>query len=350
MTARQAERVQRVLIVQTAYLGDVILATPLIRGSTTLWPQAEVDFLCIPQTASLLEGHPLIRRLLVYDKRRLARGLLAFLPTALTLRRRRYDVALVPHPSLRSALLAFLSAAPTRVGFDRNAGRWLYTDVVPYDRALHEVRRNLRLLEPFGRLPEGLRPELFPTSQDRERVEMLLGDAGDRFAAVAPGSVWPTKRWLPERFAQVCRWLAERHGLRCVVIGGADDSTLAGHVAELSGGAAVNLAGRLTPLQSAEVVRRARVLVTNDTAPLHMASAVGTPVVAVFGPTVPEFGFGPYGVPNRVAQVELPCRPCAPHGGKRCPLGTFACMRELSAEHVYRLVVQLLEETEREPA
>jgi len=345
---RGTDQVRRVLIVQTAYLGDVILATPLIRAAKTLWPEAEVDFLCIPQTAGLLEGHPLLSRLFVHDKRRALRGLADFLPTAFALRQRHYDVALVPHPSLRSALLVAFAGAAVRVGFDRNAGRWLYTHVVPYEKEKHEVERNLRLLDPFGGFPGPVRPELFPSEQDRLRVQQLLEGMPGDFVAVAPGSVWPTKRWLPEGFAQVCRWLAERHDLGCVLIGGVDDRELAERVAKLAGGAAVSLAGKLTPLQSAEVVRRARALVTNDTAPLHMASAVGTPVVAIFGPTVPEFGFGPYAVPNRIAQLDLSCRPCAPHGGKRCPLGTFACMRDLSAERVYDLVVQLLEEVKTE--
>ena len=346
MRSPEAARVRRVLIVQTAYLGDLVLATPLIRAAKTLWPEAEVDFLCIPQTAGLLEGHPLLTRLFVYDKRRALRGLATFVPTVLALRQRHYDVALVPHPSLRSALLVALAGATERIGFDRNAGRWLYTRVVAYAREKHEVERNLGLLEPFGGVALPARPELFPSERDRSRVAKLLRDVDDRFVAVAPGSVWPTKRWLPEGFARVCHWLADRHGFRCVLIGGAEDRSLAAQIVGLTNGAAVNLAGELTPLQSAEVVRRARLLVTNDTAPLHMASAVGTPVVAIFGPTVPEFGFGPYRVPSRIAQVNLPCRPCAPHGGRRCPIGTFACMRKLSAERVYNLVVELLEQTE----
>ncbi|MDZ7374980.1 MAG: lipopolysaccharide heptosyltransferase II [candidate division KSB1 bacterium] len=333
------------LVVQTAFYGDVILATPLVRAAAFLWPQAAIDFLCLPQTSSLLANHPLLRRTIAYDKRGRERGLRSLFRLARRLRGSGYDLALVPHPSLRSALLVWLARIPVRVGFDRNTGHKLFTHIVPYRREHHEVERNLGLLRPFGLEGGTWRPELFPSEDDREQVDALLaGLIGSAFAALAPGSVWPTKRWPAPYFAALAAELKRRWGLPGVIVGGSGDAALAAEVETLSDGAAYSLAGKLTPLQSAEVIRRAVLLVTNDTAPLHMASATQTPVVAIFGPTIPEFGFGPYRIPHRIAQLDLPCRPCSSHGGRRCPIGTFACMRELMPERVAGLVEDLLRE------
>ena len=156
--------------------------------------------------------------------------------------------------------------------------------------------------------------------------------------AVAPGSVWPTKRWLSEGFAGVVEILWRKRRVRSVLVGGEGDVALGGAIAERVGKAAANAVGRFSLLASAEVIRRCRVILTNDTAPLHLAVAVGTPVVAVFGPTVPAFGFAPYGAGHTVIQRRLACRPCAIHGGKRCPEKHFRCMREISSEEVVRVV------------
>ena len=336
---------KRILIVQTAFLGDVILATPLIRACKGLWPGATVDFLCIPQTAPLLENHPLLGQVIPYDKRGKERGLLPLVRLIRSLWARRYGLAIVPHPSLRSAVLVLAAGIPLRVGSNRSAGKWLFNRLVHYEKGRHEVERNLKLLRPFGWEARGLRPELFPSRSDCRRVDELLAAVGHSpFVALAPGSVWPTKRWPTRSFSQLAARLEAELGLRCVLVGGQEDKELGEEIASSSRGSVLNLAGKLTPLQSAEVIRRARVLVTNDTAPLHMASATGTPVVAIFGPTVPEFGFGPYRVPHRIAQIPLACRPCSTHGGKRCPIGTFACMENLHPELVFDLTAQLLEE------
>ncbi len=345
---------RRVLVVQTAFLGDVILATPLLRAARQLWPEAELDFLCIPQTATLLRGNPLLRRVIPYDKRGREKGPVSFLRLARQLRARSYDLALIPHRSLRSAALAALARIPVRVGFDRSAGRKFFTHVVRYRRDRHEVERNLDLLRPFGPVPSGLRPELHPSHEDVQIVDSVQRRFRvERFVAAAPGSVWPTKRWPAAYYAELSRELRRRTGLRTVLVGGEADRPICERVEKESGGAAVSAAGQLTPLQSAELIRRAALLVTNDTAPLHMASAVGTPVVAIFGPTVPELGFGPYGVANHVAGLDLPCRPCSEHGGNKCPIGTFECMLGLKPEKVLGLVLELYDEiqaTERVPA
>jgi heptosyltransferase-2 len=190
-----------------------------------------------------------------------------------------------------------------------------------------------------------LQPKLFPSPADQKRVdEFLLGRASRDLVAIAPGSVWATKRWPLDHFRSLVDELIAR-GCRVVVIGGGEDAELCERLTKRFPSDKVDDAcGRLTPLQSAEMLRRCRVLVTNDSAPMHLAAAFGTPCVAIFGPTVPEFGFAPFGPQHIIIERKaLWCRPCTPHGGARCPTGTHECMTGISVNEVSQAVFRLLE-------
>jgi heptosyltransferase-2 len=347
-----------ILVIQTAFAGDLVLTTPLIAETAERFPGAAIDVLCIPATASLLAGHPAIRRVIVYDKHRRHPSLISLMRR---LARERYALCLCPHRSLRSALLARATRAPRRIAFHRSAGRWLFTETVPYREDLHEADRNRSLLSFTGIPGPKLRiPALYPSEDDHAAAARLLetcvsSEAGERtrassdplFLCIAPGSVWATKRWTEEGFAAVARYFAARY--RVMFLGGAEDHALCARIITRAGvGLPVhNVAGQLGFLASAALIGRAAVLVSNDSAPVHLASAMGTPVVEVYGATSPAFGFSPYGVPHRIVQHEgLSCRPCAIHGGDHCPVGTFACMRELPATTVIAAVEELLETRE----
>jgi heptosyltransferase-2 len=183
-----------------------------------------------------------------------------------------------------------------------------------------------------------LRPRLYPGAAEREAVDALIGrDAGEAVIAMAPGSVWATKRW--PGYAELARRLGDA---RIVVVGSKDDHALAAEIVSASNGRAIDATGRLSLLASAELIGRAAVLVTNDSAPLHLASAMQTPTVAVFGPTVPEFGFGPLAEHSVVVgKSDLACRPCDRHGPRKCPLGHWRCMREITADTVATIAADL---------
>ncbi len=329
----------RVLVVQTAFPGDVVLTIPLIAELKAQLPGAAIDVVVTPAAGGLLDGHPALRSVLPYDKHGSDRGIGGFLRLARVLRRNSYDVALIPHRSLRSALLAFCARIPGRCGFHRSAGWMLFTDVVRYDPARHEIERNLSLLTPIVPGAAGFRfPTLHPSAADQAVVDAFLNEAqippGTPMVAVAPGSVWATKRWPEERFAGLLRKL---EGEWTVLIGGEGDVELCGRLKREAGGDHCAVAaGKLSLLQSAALIGRCRLIVTNDSAPMHLALAMGTRVVAIFGPTVPEFGFGPKGDSDVVVQADgLHCRPCAIHGGKNCPLGTLECMMGVGVEEVF---------------
>jgi heptosyltransferase II len=327
------------LVVQTAFLGDVVLTTPLLAALAAR--HGPVDVVTTPGAAPLVETHPAVRRVIRYDKRGKDRGLVGLVRLARALAAERYEAAYLPHRSLRTAALVWLARVPTRVGF---ADGWpaFYTEVRPHRRDVHAIERLLALA---GVVPERPRPMLVVTDADRAATAAFL-DAhalGEPYAALAPGSIWGSKRW--PYFADLARRLAEQVGV--LVVGGSEDAGLGDEivraVGEQSGmgraGRAANACGRLTLRQSVEAIRRAVLLVTNDSAPLHFAQAVGTPTVAIFGSTVPAFGFGPRGPRDQVVELAgLACRPCSPHGPPRCPLGHHQCMRGLTVEAVLHAI------------
>ncbi|MGA9408275.1 MAG: lipopolysaccharide heptosyltransferase II [Bacteroidota bacterium] len=337
----------RILVFQTAFLGDVILTLPLVQVLHQELPHTEVDFITTPKGAAILRNHPAIHSVLDYDKRGEHRGLGGMFSISNILKARQYDIAIVPHRSLRTAIVVSLGRIPVRIGFDASAGRFLFTGLVHYEKTLHEIERNLCFLKAFGiGLPKKELPSLYPSPEDVNSVNRFFSEnrieQKDKLIAIAPGSVWNTKRWLSERFAALVKKISDA-GMKVILVGGKEDENLCGNIAGVARGREVYIsAGRFSILQSAELLRRCAALVSNDSAPMHIAVAMRTPVVAVFGATVPSFGFAPYGEKDVVVQIEgLPCRPCSIHGGNKCPIGTFDCMVKISAEMVFEKVLQL---------
>ncbi len=337
----------RVIIVQTAFLGDAILTIPLASALRAAYPGTRIAMVVTPAAATVLEGNADIDLLLPYDKHGNDRGVRGGRKIIRQIRDWDADLALVPHRSLRSALITRSAGIARRIGFTTSAGRFLFTDTVTPQHGAHEIDRNLDLLLPLGIRPQNrVLPTLRANARDRDFVDQLIQrqNGADRspLIAVAPGSVWATKRWIPDGFVAVCRALVER-GDRVFLLGGAEDGELCASIASRAGERVVSCAGILTLLQSAELIRRCKILLTNDSAPEHLAMAVGTPVVAIFGPTIPAFGFAPVGPFDEVVETAgLSCRPCGIHGGNACPIGTFDCMKLLRAEQVIAAIDRVL--------
>ena len=338
------------LLFHTAFPGDIILALPLIQVLHRAFPGVALTVVTTPAAAGLLAGHPAVSEVLPYDKRGTGRGAGGILSLSTLLRERRFDAALIPHRSFRSGLVCRLAGIPVRIGFDTSAARCLMTETVRYVREDHEILRNLSLGVPLGVRERSMElPSLYPSREDRSLVEDFLqkgfGSAGG-IVAVAPGSVWNTKRWPEERYAALVA-LLRREARPVVLVGGEADVPLCGRIAEggeVPGGALLDASGKFSLLQSAALIGRCAVLVSNDSAPMHMGVAVRTPVVALFGATAPAFGFAPAGAQDRVLEIDgLSCRPCAIHGGPTCPIGTFECMNGIQPARVRDEVESLID-------
>lgn len=344
-------RINKILIVQTAFLGDVILTLPLVHVTRQFFAPATIDLLTIPRTAEVLRNHPDISSMIEFDKRGRDGGMKGLMRMARLVREGGYDIALVPHRSIRSALIVWLARIPIRVGFSKSTGRFLFTKRIKYEPDFHEIDRNISLLDAFGiRWEKKEYPNLFPSDADIKRVDELLSGKDSNFGspmiAIAPGTVWNTKRWPIERFADLSRRF-QADGFRIALIGGREDESLCADLANaLPEKMVVNAAGQLTILQSAELIRRSRLLICNDSAPLHLAVAMRTPIVAIFGATIPEFGFAPFGKHDVVVETRgLNCRPCSKHGGDKCPIKTFVCMKDITADKVFAVARGVLEKT-----
>lgn len=332
------------LVIQTSFLGDVILATPLIRELAKRGP---VDVLVTPEGAAVLANNPSIRTIIRYDKRGTYGSALNLWQTIRELRSRQpYDTAYLAQGSFRSGLLAIMTGAKQRIGFASSTGRALYTQQMPYRPDRHHAERLWSLaMSECADPPTGdqIRPRLYPSDEERLTVDRMLRRAGsleEPFVAFAPGSAWGTKRW--PYYVELARRTSDQ--VRVAIIGSKADAAIAEEIsAALPAGCVINAVGKLSVLASAELIGRAQAIVTNDSAPQHLASAMGTPTLTIFGPTVPEFGFGPLAERHVVAGLDgLSCRPCDRHGPQRCPLGHWRCMRELSPEHISSLLTEVL--------
>lgn len=323
------------LVVQTAFLGDVVLTTPLL--SALAERHGPVDVVTTPAAAPLLETHPAVRRVIPYAKRGADAGFRGLARLARRLRAEAYPIAYLPHRSLRSAALTLMAGIPRRIGFT-TGWRLLYTGTRLRPTGGHEIDRLLALADVTPR--HQTTPTLALTASDVAAVDAALraADIAPPFLAFAPGSIWGSKRW--PHYATLGVRLVGRAAV--VVVGGAEDAALGEEITAAvgrAGGRSLSLCGRLTLRQSAALIRKAQALVTNDSAPLHFAQAVGTPTVALFGSTVPAFGFGPRGPRDRTVGIDdLPCRPCSAHGPARCPLGHHLCMQSITIENVMHAI------------
>ncbi len=336
----------KILLIQTAFPGDVILVTPLFRAIRQELPGSQVTAMVIPETKNILEHNPFVKKLWNYDKHSRGNSVSYLKKWVRKIKDEKFDIALLPHRSYRTALLARLAGIPIRIGFDRSPAKWLYSHVVKYNYEGHEVSRNLSLLKPFGVINLGvIRQELFPDEQDETMVKGLMAandlTGKEKIIALAPGSIWFTKRWPEMNFTGLTDLFLNR-GYRICLIGGSKDIALGDFIIADAGSRAVNFIGKLTLRQTAYFLSKCRLLVCNDSAPTHLGSAVNIPTITIFGSTVPEFGFSPIAEKQAVMQKEMACRPCTDHGRKKCPRKTLACLRDISPEEVFNSALALL--------
>ncbi len=341
----------RILIVQTAFLGDVVLTLPLIEAVRGRFPQAQVEVVTIPAHAAVLRDQPHVDAVLTYDKRGRGRGWRGLWRMMRTLRRRGYDLALSPHRSLRTALLVAGSGIPQRVGFRQWWTRWAYSVTVPRLALGHEVERNHQLLTLLPGLsvdaPRQFALQAPMAAQQAARQYFAQAGVGDTDVVIGiiPGSQWGTKRWPAACFATLIEQLTARPQTHCALFGAPPDHGIARAITAACRAPVLDLIGKTTLRELPAYMACCSLVVSNDTGPMHIAAALGKPIVTLYGPTTAALGFAPYGVPWEDASVPLDCRPCHAHGPQRCPLGHWRCMRDLSVGRVLACVQRLLHRT-----
>jgi ADP-heptose:LPS heptosyltransferase len=314
--------VKKILVIQTAFLGDVILATPIAENLKHNFPNVEIHYLVKKGNESLLENHKFIDKVWTFDKKN--GKFKNILKLSKSFKKEEFDLIYNLHRFASSGIIAALSNGKKTYGFKKNPLSFFYTKSFSHEigNGQHEVDRNLALLESLNLSSLIRRPSLFPSDTDIEKVSKLKTD---NYFCIAPASVWFTKQLPKEKWIKLVEQISSKG--KVYVIGSPTDYDFCQEIIEASGNTAANLAGKLSLLQSAALMKDAKRSYVNDSGPLHLASAVNAKVTAFFCSTIPEFGFGPLSDDSIVLQTEekLECRPCGLHGFKACPKGHFKC-------------------------
>jgi len=343
----------RTLIIKPSSMGDIVQALPVLTALKEACPQAHVSWLVARPFAGILEGHPRLDTVLRFDRRRFARFTLSatvaaeFIAFLHDLRRRRFTTVIDLQGLLRSGIFALASGAPRRVGFReaREGAPLFYTDEVSIGhRDTHAVDRYLAVARRLGLAMPTATDHLPVSAEAREAIRGRLAEGGigrdEPYIVVCAYARWPTKQWPPERFARVLDEMHSETGARAVLVGSADAIANARTIGERMHKRPIDLTNRTALKELVAVIAEARVMATNDSGPMHVAAAVGTPVVAIFGPTNPD-RTGPYGPGHRVLAGRAACSPCY---RRQCVYGSgtaaLLCLTNITPESVTE---QLLE-------
>lgn len=303
---------QRILLIKPSAIGDVVHTLPILKMLRMRFPSAHIAWLLTPACAGLLEGHPLLNEVVPFDRKRYGRGwrdpvsLFGLLAFQRELRRGDYDLVIDLQGLFRSGWLAWKTGAPMRIGFSnaREFSPLFYTHRVDVGTTeQHAIDRYLKVAAALGCDTSQFDFEFHVTDDDRKHVDELLAGSS-KFAVLLPGTNWATKRWPIEKFAAMVEPLRMQFDLQTIVAGGPDDVKLGEQIR-----GAINLAGRTSLRQLVELLRRAELVVANDSGPMHIAAALGRPLVTPYGPTNPV-RTGPYRREDSVIRLDIPCAPC----------------------------------------
>ncbi len=307
------------------------MSTPIFGALNNIWPDASIDVLAIPETASVLKNNPHINKIYTFNKRKKTNKLKAFFPLVLALRKNKYDISFSIQSSLTSSLIMFLSGVKQRIGYETQK---LLSQKVAIDRSLHIRDRVLLLVRNFTNKKLNNETVIYCSNSDIKKAKSLLKDSKAVLKiALAPGSVWATKKWPEKYFTELLKKCTK---YSIYLIGGKDEYALCERIRMESGLKNIhNYAGQLSILESSALIKEMDLVICNDSAPLHMANAVKTNVFAFFGPTVKKFGCYPYRERDKILEVELDCRPCGKHGGNNCPLGHHQCIQNSKPEDIF---------------
>lgn len=332
---------QKFLIIQTAFIGDVVLATALIEKLHAFFPDTRIDFLVRKGNEPLLTGHPFLHEVLVWDKKMHKQKNLWRMGRRI--RRERYDKVINVQRFAATGLLTAFSGARETIGFDKNPLSRLFTRRIPHIVAtpshrplhisshtpLHEIDRNQQLIKDFTDDRPAL-PRLYPSKADYEKV---IPYKSKPYITVSPASVWFTKQYPKDKWTEFITKLPAHYTV--YLLGAPSDQDLCEDI-RTGASRGINLSGQLSFLGSAALMQDAVMNYVNDSAPMHFASAVNAPVTAVYCSTIPAFGFGPLSDKSYIVEIPEPldCRPCGLHGYKACPRGHFNCARHISDEQL----------------
>lgn len=347
MDMNNEKKYKKILIVRTDRLGDVVLSTPVIKAMRDAYPESYIAFMTRPYARDIVEGNPYLNEVILYDKKGKEKGFFGNLVFIKELKDKGFDVAVILHPNVRAHVITFMAGIPERVGYDKKFG-FLLTKRIPHTKQFglkHEVDYNLDVLKYIGIEPKD-RTVYVPIRRHGEvKIDALFEKSGvssaDIIVALNPSASCPSKRWPVERFADIANILIEKYKVKIFVVSSSDDKGLGDRLAALIKGGCVNLSGHTVVMDLASLLKRAKLFISNDSGPVHIASALGTPTIAIFGRSdrglSPE-RWGPTGKRDVALHKDIGCPECAAH---ECAIG-FKCLEAVTVEDVLAAADKIL--------
>ena len=337
---------KKILYIQTAFPGDAVLSLPALEKLKELNPDSSVDVLCIPSTQEIFSAAAYVDNVLVIDKRGKHKSFFALINFAKELKNRKYDVIYSSHRSLRTSILVLLSEVEETYGFSNSAIKYVYKNIVSYHLNKHEVQRNFDLIG-FKYVENSWRvqPRLNFSDDVNIKVANFLKEiAKNKIIALAPGSIWTTKRYPKEKWQRIANYFSTKN-FNVILIGGKDDEELCESILQNSTGNLFNAAGKFSIVESIKLLSHCNLLISNDSAPTHFGICAGIKVLTIYCSTIPQFGFFPYLFGSRFLSFDdLNCKPCGIHGYQECPLTHFNCANKLHEDEVIKVAEEMLNE------
>ncbi len=336
---------ERILFIQTAFPGDAILTLPAIKKLKDFFPDSTIDVLCIPATKEIFIASPYVDNAIFIDKKGEDKSLFSTYKFIKKLKQNNYTKIYSSHRSLRTSLIVLLLEVRETYGFDTSMLMHVYKNLIPYNSSKHEVQRNFDLVGyEYDDQSWRVIPEIISNKESLEKIKSFIkqNDLQNGFIAIAPGSVWNTKKYPSEYYEVIIKHFVDKK-YKVVLIGGENDKSITDNIAAKFSANVFSAAGNFTIVESIELLKYSKMLLSNDSAPTHMGMCADIKVLTIYCSTVPEFGFYPYNKKSSSISFEdLKCKPCGIHGYDVCPVKSFDCAMKLLPDQVILKLEEML--------
>jgi heptosyltransferase II len=340
----------RVLFIQTAFIGDAILTLPAIQKLKEMNPFYLIDVMCIPECCDIFMSSPYIENVIVLEKKGIHKSILSSLRFVNKLKNNNYSKLYSAHRSFRTSLIVLFLRVKESFGFDNSTLNIVYKNLIKYNSSIHEVQRNLNLIGfCFNEENWRIKPEIVVDDFTKNKILSFLKEKkiDNNLIVIAPGSVWETKKYPKKYFEEIINYLLEKK-YKVILIGGKKDIELCSSLVKKYNSDVLDTSGLFSVVESIELIRNARILISNDSAPTHMGMSADVKVLTIYCSTVSSFGFYPYNLKSCfVSFDELDCKPCGIHGHKKCPINTFACGEKLEPKTIILTLEGMLDANKR---
>ncbi len=335
---------KKILFIQTAFIGDAILTLPAIQKLKENNPDYAVDILCIPESEEIFKSNPFVSDVIFIDKKGKHKSLLNVIKFSLELKQKKYAKIFSAHRSFRTSLIVSLLQVKESYGFDNSSLSFVYKNSVHYNSNHHEVQRNLDLIGfRYEDNSWRIKPEIVSDESIKIKIKSFLDEnkISNDLISIAPGSVWETKKYPQKYFKELIDYFINKN-YKIILVGGEKDKELCASLMN-NNKHIFNTAGEFSVVESIELLKHTKLLISNDSAPTHMGMAADIKVLTIYCSTVASFGFYPYNLKSRfVSYDDLICKPCGIHGFNKCPINTFECGEKLVPKNILEILEGML--------